>query len=118
MSVSINIACFVVAIILFVIGAISVASPSPFSTAFGGLLLFISLSLCLGTFFDLREKTDQHQSTQYSQVQEETKPNINENYNYNYNHNYNYDEEKATTTYNVQATTEPCTCSNCLKKYR
>lgn len=115
MNVSI-IACFVVAIILFVVGVATFAiSDSPFFNLFAGFLLFTSLSLCLGTFFDLREENDQNQSTPYSQVQEETKPNVNENYNYNYNHNYDYNEGETTATYNVQTTTEPCTCSNCLK---
>lgn len=66
--------------------------------------------------FDVREKNAQNQSTQYSQVQEETTQNVNENYNYNYNHNYNYDEGETTATYNAQNAAEPCTCSNCLKE--
>ena len=75
------------------------------------LIILSALLTCLAYNLDSNPK----QGTQYSQVQEETKPKINENYNYNYNHNYNYNEGETNTTYNVQTTTEPCTCSNCLK---
>lgn len=75
------------------------------------ITLFFLLLGCL----DYTENNSTNQSTPCSQVQEETKPKINENYNYNYNHNYNYNEGETTATYNVQTTTEPCTCSNCLK---
>ncbi len=114
MSISINIACFVIGVILFGVGVKAFTSDSLFFAIFGLLLLLIALSLCFGAFFDVSEKNAQNQSTQYSQVQEETTQNVNENYNYNYNHNYN--EGETTATYNVQATTEPCTCSNCLKE--
>lgn len=114
MSISINIFCFVIGVILFVVGAIAFNSDSLFFNIFGTFLLLISLSFCVGAVFDVREKNAQNQSTQYSQVQEETTPNVNENYNYNYN--YNCDEGETSTTYNVQTITEPCTCSNCLKE--
>lgn len=79
------------------------------------IALFFLLLGCLN-HLDYIENNSTNQSTPCSQVQEETKPKINENYNYNYNHNYNYNEGETNTTYNVQTTTEPCTCSNCLKE--
>lgn len=112
MSISINIVCFVIGVILFGVGAIALTSDSLFFNIFGTFLLLISLSLCWGAFFDVREKNAQNQNTQYSQVQEETTQNVNKNYNYNYD--YNCDEGETSTTYNVQTTTEPCTCSNCV----
>ena len=109
-----------VTLILFVFG---VATASPYNS-FGTILLLMSILTGFGTILLLNEgkkyssftEPNVNQGTQCSQVQEETKPNVNENYNYNYNHNYNYDEGETTTTYNVQTTTEPCTCSNCLKE--
>lgn len=56
MSVSINIACFVIGVILFGIGVAVFTSDSPFFTVFGVFLLLIALSLCWGAFFDVREK--------------------------------------------------------------
>lgn len=93
MSVSINIVCFVIGVIFFGVGVKTFTSDSLFFAVFGFVLLLISLSLCFGAFFDVREKNAPNQSTQYSQVQEET-----------------------TATYNAQNTTEPCTCSNYLKE--
>ena len=83
------------------------------SIIFSIALSFLLLG-CLD-YLDYTENNNTNQSTPCSQVQEETKPKINENYNYNYSHNYNYNEGETNTTYNVQTTTEPCTCSNCLR---
>ena len=116
-----GIICGCATLILFITGIVS-----EFTDAFGcgALLISISVVLFWGTIIFLAigckdnsvSEPCTNQNTQYSQVQEETKPKINENYNYNYNHNYNYNEGETTATYNVQTTTEPCTCSNCLKE--
>lgn len=113
MSVLVIIACCVIGVILFGVGVTSFDSYSPFFTILGVSIISLSFLLfCCRAFFDVREKNAQNQSTQYSQVQEETTQNVNKNYNYN----YNCDEGETSTTYNVQTTTESCTCSNCLKE--
>lgn len=113
MSVLVIIACCVIGVILFGVGVTSFDSYSPFFTILGVSIISLSFLLfCCRAFFDVREKNAQNQSTQYSQVQEETTQNVNKNYNYDYNCN----EGETSTTYNVQTTTESCTCSNCLKE--
>lgn len=113
MSVLVIIACCVIGVILFGVGVTSFDSYSPFFTILGVSIISLSFLLfCCRAFFDVREKNAQNQNTQYSQVQEETTQNVNKNYNYN----YNCDEGETSTTYNVQTTTESCTCSNCLKE--
>lgn len=107
-----------IAIVFFILAVIADELLWDCFSAFGVLSLisfFIALFFLLLGCSDYTENNSTNQSTPCSQVQEETKPKINENYNYNYNHNYNYNEGETNTTYNVQTTTEPCTCSNCLK---
>lgn len=115
-----SIICGCATLILFIAGIVS-----EITNAFGcgALLLALSLVVFFGTIVftemglkdNVINESSKNESVPYSQVQYETK-NANENYNYNHNHNYNYDERETTTTYNVQTTTEPCTCSNCLQE--